>query len=324
MSNKIGRYSISLVLAALLIAATAAVAISVIPSPSTAQAKYEIWMKLVTTQWKGDTTNPVFPDPANTTLPGRYNLTDRWYFVEVFHQRGAPYNDVLYGGIFRPNGTGFVKVSWPKTWDNATIVVKAKTYDGTELGRGSLGEGIIVYALYVNIESDNATGLDYTGTVSNMSAWVASFSKPENALLAKAAVAFKRFHVHTWYDLKDNLSYAQVKIYDINHTAASDSKSLLRAFITKGDGSGNSLYDPAATGELYPADSKTIKDNEWVPIPLQVMRLNRTDPYYTVPLANLGRQPNLNATVRVWWETVLVNTTLFIRPEGRNDLPGPF
>ncbi len=324
MSNKIGRYSISLVLAALLIAATAAVAISVIPSPSTAQAKYEIWMKLVTTQWKGDTTNPVFPDPANTTLPGRYNLTDRWYFVEVFHQRGAPYNDVLYGGIFRPNGTGFVKVSWPKTWDNATIVVKAKTYDGTELGRGSLGEGIIVYALYVNIKGNNTTGLNYTGNDLDMAAWVANFSKPENALLAKAAVAFKRFHVHTWYDLKDNLSYAQVKIYDINHTAASDSKSLLRAFITKGDGSGNSLYDPAATGELYPADSKTIKDNEWVPIPLQVMRLNRTDPYYTVPLANLGRQPNLNATVRVWWETVLVNTTLFIRPEGRNDLPGPF
>ncbi|MEM3922174.1 MAG: hypothetical protein QXG25_04765, partial [Nitrososphaerota archaeon] len=323
MSNKFGRYSLSLVLTALLIAATAAVAISVIPSPSTAQTNYEIWMKLVTTQWDGKPGEPVFPNPANTTLPGRYNLTDRWYFVEVFHQRGKPYNDTLYGGIFRPNGTGFVKVSWPKTWLNATIVVKAKTYDGTELGRGSLGEGIIVYVLYVNntVSVTPGVGVDVEPAFR-----VANYDEIEKgeAYLAKAAVTFKRFHVHTWYDLKDNLSYAQVKIYDINHTAASDSESLLRAFITKGDGSGNSLYDPAATGELYPADSKTIKDNEWVPIPLQVMRLNGTDPYYTVPLANLGRQPNLNATVRVWWETVLVNTTLFIRPEGRNDLPGPF
>ncbi|MEM3964951.1 MAG: hypothetical protein QW584_04420, partial [Thermofilaceae archaeon] len=237
MSNKIGRYSLSLVLAALLIAATAAVAISVIPSPSTAQANYEIWMKLVTTQWAGKSGQPVFPDPNNNTLPGRYNLTDRWYFVEVFHQRGKPYNDTLYGGIFRPNGTGFVKVWWPKTWPNATIVVKAKTYDGTELGRGSLGEGIIVYVLYANISGTNSTGVVYARQLV-----IAKYSTPETAFLANASVAFKRFHVHTWYGLKDNLSYAQVKIYDINHTAASDSESLLRAFITKGDGSGNSLY----------------------------------------------------------------------------------
>ena len=121
MSRKFRTYVLPLLLATLMIAATA---VAFAPTVK-AQEEYSVWLKLVSTSWYG---TDIFPDPAHTGFPERYNLTSDWYFVEVYHQRGNPYNDTLYAGVFYPNGTGFVKVSWPKDWDNATIVVKAKTY----------------------------------------------------------------------------------------------------------------------------------------------------------------------------------------------------
>jgi hypothetical protein len=53
------------------------------------------------------------PNPATTGFADRYNLTGQWYFVEVYQERGAPFNDILFGGKFDPNETGFVeKESW--------------------------------------------------------------------------------------------------------------------------------------------------------------------------------------------------------------------
>jgi hypothetical protein len=50
----------------------------------------------------------------------------------------------------RPNGTGFIQVRWPSGWDNVTIVVKARSYQGECIGAGNPFTGIIVYWLTVN------------------------------------------------------------------------------------------------------------------------------------------------------------------------------
>jgi len=142
-------------------------------------------------------------------------------------------------------------------------------------------------------------------------------------------VIFKPFHVHTWYSVLDNLSYAQIKIYDLNHTAATSSASLLRAVVTKGDGSGNSLYDPRTTGEMYPVYGDRWKDNELVPIPLQAINIQSYakkpySEYLTRDVPDLGTivtMAHLNVTVRVWWETVLVDTTFYVGADLTD--PGP-
>jgi hypothetical protein len=69
---------------------------------------------------------------ATTGFADRYNLTSSWYWVEVYYERGAPYNDIIRPATYKfyPNATGFVKISWPDTWANVTVVVKAKSYDG--------------------------------------------------------------------------------------------------------------------------------------------------------------------------------------------------
>jgi hypothetical protein len=91
------------------------------------------------------------PSTAFLGFADRYNLTGQWYFVEVYQERGAPFNDVVrYPQTFYPNGTGFVQIRWPDDWANLTVVVKAKSYDGTEVGAGTLYDGIIVYMLVVN------------------------------------------------------------------------------------------------------------------------------------------------------------------------------
>jgi hypothetical protein len=92
------------------------------------------------------------PNTAFTGFADRYNLTGDWYWVEVYHERGAPFNDAIKAGAwkFYPNATGFVKITWPTSWPNVTIVAKAKSYDGTEIGAGELYRGIIVYMLVVN------------------------------------------------------------------------------------------------------------------------------------------------------------------------------
>ncbi|MEM2232208.1 MAG: carboxypeptidase-like regulatory domain-containing protein [Nitrososphaerota archaeon] len=130
-----------------------------------------------------------------------------------------------------------------------------------------------------------------------------------NAWVANASVVFTPFHVHTWYSVKDNLSYAQVKIYEMNITTGG--ASLIRAFVTKGDGSGYGLYDPRTTNEMYPVYGTRYKTNELVPIPLEAIHLGLKRPYRNNFYPSVNLRAHLNVTVRVWWETVLVNTTFF-------------
>ncbi|MEM0374897.1 MAG: hypothetical protein QXP43_01140, partial [Nitrososphaerota archaeon] len=243
-------------------------ALYVIPAVQ-AQGTYSAWLKIVTPSWNGvvcpgapsTSTPPMKACPRSPTgFADRYNLTGQWYWVEVYHERGHPFNDTVFGGKFYPNGTGFVRISWPDTWSNLTVVVKAKSYDGTEVGAGTLYNGIIVYALVVNASPrylSLKTGIPITGTfnpptsldnarhnatilmtgngyiVAYGTSWAGllavsrsrsgpidslalfpaqfanAFSDPRNAWVANASVIFKHFHVHTWYSVKDNLSYAQ-------------------------------------------------------------------------------------------------------------------
>ncbi|MEM3169131.1 MAG: hypothetical protein QXM91_07425, partial [Nitrososphaerota archaeon] len=129
-------------------------ALYVIPAVQ-AQGTYSAWLKIVTTSWNGVPCvaggTPACPDATTTGFADRYNLTGQWYWVEVYQERGAPFNDaVLYPKKFYPNATGFVRIEWPDTWSNVTVVVKAKSYDGTEVGAGSLYSGIIVYMMVIN------------------------------------------------------------------------------------------------------------------------------------------------------------------------------
>jgi hypothetical protein len=320
------------------------------------------WLKIVTPSWNGVVCPgaPVTSTPQMRACPSaaflgfadRYNLTGQWYFVEVYQERGAPFNDVVrYPQTFYPNGTGFVQIRWPDNWANLTVVVKAKSYDGTEVGAGTLYDGIIVYMLVVNASPaylsakfglpgatrQNATilldGEKYAvsfgqnwaellgasdsraGPVDSLALhpnqFATAFSDPRNAWVANASVIFTPFHVHTWYSVKDNLSYAQVKIYEMNVTADSSTstRTLIRAFVTKGDGSGYGLYDPRTTNEMYPAHGR-YANNELIPIPLQAVNWKVKIPYRTTGFPTALRA-HLNVTVRVWWETVLVNTTFF-------------
>jgi hypothetical protein len=99
--------------------------------------------------------------------------------------------------------------------------------------------------------------------------------------------------------------------------------------VTKGDGSGNSLYDPRTTGEMYPVYGDRWKDNELVPIPLQAINIQSYakapySEYLTRDVPDLGTivtMAHLNVTVRVWWETVLVNTTFYVGADLKD--PGP-
>ncbi|MEM2294285.1 MAG: hypothetical protein QXX41_13515 [Nitrososphaerota archaeon] len=119
-----------------------------------------------------------------------------------------------------------------------------------------------------------ATTASRSGPVDSLALFPAqfkdAFSDPRNAWVANASVIFTPFHVHTWYSVKDNLSYAQVKIYEMNIT--SGGASLIRAFVTKGDGSGYGLYDPRTTNEMYPAYDRYAK-NELIPKPLEAIHL---------------------------------------------------
>jgi hypothetical protein len=300
-----------------------------------AQTTYSAWLKLVTPSWNGvpcpgapvSSIPPMraCPNTAFTGFADRYNLTGDWYWVEVYHERGAPFNDAIKAGAwkFYPNATGFVKITWRTSWPNVTIVAKAKSYDGTEIGAGELYRGIIVYMLVVNgsrsyltskfgpildpgEQRRNATilldgSVDSVPYGPNTGSWAAllgatggragpvdslalfpaefnnTFSDPRNAWVANASVVFTPFRVHTWYSLKDNLSYAQVKVYFLNRTdiasGAPETAELLRAFVTKGDGSGYGLYDPAATKELYPTTVTRYSENELVPIPLEAVHI---------------------------------------------------
>jgi hypothetical protein len=97
-------------------------ALYVIPAVEAA-GTYSAWLKIVTPSWNGvvclgapATSNPPMsacPDPNVTGFADRYNLTGQWYWVEVYRERGAPFNDAIFGGKFYPNGTGFVRSPGP-------------------------------------------------------------------------------------------------------------------------------------------------------------------------------------------------------------------
>jgi hypothetical protein len=355
------------VLLALLLALPTAFMATAFIAPAVGQTNYSAWLKIVTDSWDGTSygggfTTPV--NPAGIDFPGRYNVTNVCVELYKFKNPGsvspAPLNSwegPINAGS--PNGTGFIRVSWPTSWENVTIIVKAKSYQGECIGAGNPFTGIIVYWLTVNgtlsfqrrffgptvLNGNHTIGddgiyvphpgpdFDFTrnapfnaGPVDHMDmfpAWfAAAHSDPRNASVAHAAYIFKLFHEHTWYDVLDVLTYATIFIYDTDHTAAGSTQSLIQAAITGDDG--QSRY----TREIYPRSqglgpNGRFRDNNLVPIPLQTInRFNATpfhggirDPEDTAPFVSHIGAPHLNATKRVWWETVLVNQTLYVGRE---------
>jgi hypothetical protein len=391
----------AVLLALLLALPTAFLATAYIAAPAQAQPMYTAWLKIVTSAWTGTTSGGISPTlPSGPTgFANRYNVTN--VCVEVYriypragvdHGRNNDPNfnpnwqrNILANLTFdppvtqvsdRPNGTGFIQVRWPVDWQNVTIVVKARSYQGECIGAGEGPfKGIIVYWLTVNATEhfkaaltgnatllapynygrnatlnddglvdkhplvtggqfdfnlpragyksgpvdflDNATGRGYDPK------WFAgNFSTPGRAWVARAAYMFKVFHEHTWYGVKDNLTYATIFIYDTDHTPADSERSLIQAAVTGSDG--QSRY----TREIYPAyqgrgefDSEPGRyaDNRLVPIPLQILNLNNRTAFHGgigAPQNPPGMfrvgAPHLNATKRVWWETVLVNQTFYV------------
>ncbi|MCL7389970.1 MAG: hypothetical protein LZ173_08610, partial [Thaumarchaeota archaeon] len=134
---------------------------------------------------------------------------------------------------------------------------------------------------------------------------------PANAWVATAAIIFPEFIVHSFYDAADAVPLAQVKIYDLDHTDPTKPASLLQSFVTGGDG--YSRY----TREVYPVDQGltggVFENNRIVPIPLQVVDLKLKQAYNTVMDRTAGyiTWPHLNATARIWWETVVVGHAIF-------------
>ncbi|MEM2216036.1 MAG: hypothetical protein QXP57_05655, partial [Nitrososphaerota archaeon] len=255
--------------------------------------------------------SPVCPDPAYKGFADRFNVTDMEAFVEVYGIK-PEWGYTPLQGTFEPNATGFVQISWSvdDTW-GLLVLVKAKSYYGEKIGAGSPFKGIIIYGLLIpprgadptkirdmigfpvtvpGNHSVNIDGLLYThpvagfdfsksgtfdlldGTGVNLASFAKAFNKPENAWVARAAKIFKLFHVHSWYDVKDNLSFAQIKIYDLDHTDPTSEASLIQAAVTGEDG--QSRY----TREIYPPE-EGLKDgkfenNKLVPIPLQIFNIN--------------------------------------------------
>ncbi|MDJ0270726.1 MAG: carboxypeptidase-like regulatory domain-containing protein [Aigarchaeota archaeon] len=362
-----------------------------------AEAQESLWLKLVTNAWKGTDCPPAtgsrltgVPACAPTTggFADRYNATNT--FVELYFNLrlspGAP-PPAESVGPFYPNATGFVQIPWQtryNTYDNLTIFVKAKSFQGNDIGAGKPFNGIIVYALFVTNDNDtvkkitgiegvagqynvtvNDDGLVDThktasaggtgsnfgkdfglrggrGSTDNMTTgpvdiltsmggkgkfalkWFAgNFSKPVDAWIARTAYLFKVFHVHSWYNVKDNVTYAQIFVYDNDHTSGGSPDSTLVAVTTRSDG--QARY----TREVYPTaalDYLGFNDNKLVPIPLQTINLNNRTAYHggiidpnarTTGIAERNQvgAAKLNATVRVWWETVLVNQTLYAGKE---------
>ena len=358
------------VLLALLLALPTTFLVAAVLPTSFGQTNYSAWLKIVTDSWDGTNypgfTTPV--KPAGIDFPGRYNATNVCVELYRFKNPGAqdPAPLVQYDGPINagsPNGTGFIHVSWPAAWENVTIIVKAKSYQGECIGAGSPFSGIIVYWLTVNPTDSFRTKFGIGGgnrTIGDDGVEVGhgdfDWNNPavygsgpvdvvsyatgpitfqvnhndqyaRNAWVARAAYIFKLFHEHTWYATYDNLTYATIFIYDTDHTPAGSTQSLIQAAITGPDG--QSRY----TREIYPAsqgrgefDSSPGKfaDNRLVPIPLQTINLAlkraflggipRPDATPPDDITNI-EAPHLNATKRVWWETVLTNQTFYVGNE---------
>jgi len=177
-------------------------------------------------------------------------------------------------------------------------------YFDFDLPRAGLGSGPFDYL--------NGSNVDL-GTFATIFGNETEEGHPVNAWVARAAKMFKLFHVHSWYDVKDNLSFAQIKIYDLDHTDPTSEASLIQAAVTGEDG--QSRY----TREIYPPEEGLtdgrFENNHLVPIPLQIFNLDNQTVYhggiYSPGSGGAIGAPKLNATVRVWWETVIVNQTIY-------------
>lgn len=309
------------VLISLLVLSTAFIAASILVTPASAAGK-SAWLKIVTSAWKGtscgiydgvdsgffgddvDVNTPMCIGPNVSGFADRFNVTGHEAFVEVYGLK-PEMGLIQMQGKFDINGTGFAKISWTvdDNW-GLLVLVKAKSYYGEEIGKGSPFKGIIIYALaipprsmteeakqkflkmsglytewtsgvfdYVGNVTINDDGLiDYHGGVATEGGYkvggvgdfdfnlpraglgsgpfdilngtsvdLASFSRifgnetkvgdktyPVNAWIARAAKMFKVFHVHSWYNVKDNLSFAQIKIYNLDYTDPTSEASLIQ------------------------------------------------------------------------------------------------
>jgi hypothetical protein len=99
--------------------------------------------------------NATFRGSERLGFADRYNVTN--VCVELYKfknpNRDSPAPLSSWEGPIRagsPNGTGFIRVSWPTSWENVTIIVKAKSYQGDCIGEGNPFQGIIVYWLTIN------------------------------------------------------------------------------------------------------------------------------------------------------------------------------
>jgi hypothetical protein len=157
------------VLLALLLALPTAFMATAFIAPAVGQTNYSAWLKIVTESWDGKGTDtPVFPDGPG--FADRYNATnvcvELYRFKNPNRQDPAPLNS--WEGPIKagsPNGTGFIRVSWPAGWDNVTIIVKAKSYQGDCIGEGNPFQGIIVYWLTINATDSFVTKFGGTGGV---------------------------------------------------------------------------------------------------------------------------------------------------------------
>ncbi|MEM4005348.1 MAG: hypothetical protein QXM43_06915, partial [Desulfurococcaceae archaeon] len=209
--------------------------------------------------------SPVCPDPNAKGFADRFNVTGMEAFVEVYGIK-PEWGYTPLQGTYEPNATGFVQISWTvdDNW-GLLVLVKAKSYYGEKIGAGTPFKGIIIYGLLIPPVGANSSNVgkitgyaeignysitiegqkqNYTsppahgtfdvlaGDSVNLASFSKVFNKPENAWVAHAAKIFKLFHVHSWYDVKDNLSFAQIKIYDLDHTDPTSEASLIQAAVT--------------------------------------------------------------------------------------------
>jgi len=154
------------------------------------------------------------------------------------------------------------------------IVAKWKTWGGS-----SMIDGITVGVYNITGQVPVAPP---PATYYNMTRFVLDHDTPVEAILYRVSIAWINFHAHSWYNINDNLAYAQVRFYE-NGTLFAGGQ-LLGGDVTSGTGSGNT--------------------------PSQIVPLHNNITFSTVEgqMDEIAVQYNFtNIASRVWWETVLVS-----------------
>jgi len=229
-----------------------------------AQALRYVWVRGVDPYWDG--------------ITHKWNFTNAYGRFEVWFKRADGLE--FFAGSFLPNGTGFARVSWPRTWElsvpggDIRIVAKWKTWGGTQMV-----DGITVGMYNVTHYDTDSTPGNY-----NLTEFELLHDTAAEAILYRVSIAWVDFHAHSWYtdpgiDKKDNLSYAQVRYYE-NGTRFAGGQ-LLGGAVTSGTGDGNT---PWQIIPLHHNITWIANTNDWS------------------AWANFT-----NIAVRVWWESVLVS-----------------